>query len=86
MGGATAPPAGPAGNENLLDVLEDLLALMVVLVEPAHHLDRRHQVNWTHGFPQPGLKELNPLVSSRRLVSAGYRLFRHSRTRARSLW
>lgn len=57
-----------SGRVHLLDVLEDLLALVVVLAEPAHDLGRRQQVNRAGGFSQPGLEGSNPLVNSRKLV------------------
>lgn len=55
---AAAPPAGPARNcsLHLLHVLEHLLALLVVLAQPAHQLDRRQQVNGAPGSSQPPLE------------------------------
>lgn len=40
-----------------LDVVQDLLAVVVVLVEPAHHLIGRHQVGGAEGFPQSRLED-----------------------------
>lgn len=44
-------------SRNLLDMVENLLAVAVVLVEPAHHLIGRHQVGGAEGFPQSRLED-----------------------------
>lgn len=41
----------------LLDMVKNLLAVVVVLVEPAHHLIGRHQVGGAERFPQSRLED-----------------------------
>lgn len=54
-----APPADTNARVHLLEVL-NLLAPMVVQVEPVHDLGWRHQVKWPQWFSQRRLKEFKP--------------------------
>lgn len=47
----------------ILDVVQDLLAVVVVLVEPVHDLQRGHQEHGGERLPQRCLKHTN-IVSS----------------------
>lgn len=49
-------------TEILLDMAEDLLAVVVVLIEPRHDLSRSHQIHrskgFTHGPLQPDREKI----------------------------
>lgn len=44
-------------SRNLLDVVKNLFTVVVVLVQPAHHLIGRHQVGGAKRFPKGRLED-----------------------------
>lgn len=49
---------------DILDMAEDLLTVVMVLVEPGHHLDRAYQIDGAEGFPKSCLngKEIRTYI------------------------